>query len=256
MKRLIEAVGTFQETCLRHDQNRQAFEDPESAGLDLLDAREAFFAYQPTYEAARHELVQIAQTLQVRGRLISNYDRLPKDLRAVMLRALREEGQEDLLDTRRKIRSFSELVQPWYLAKQLQNIAQELRDARFYLDDQEFDRLLATLPKRCGESGEFVLANYEDALESFKDDGANSWDAVRVVFNDALRSFEDLSEEIIEAAARSRAEGSWKAEIRNLDRDIWTALRSYIERHTRQPLPQEDADERADPRVDLETIDL
>jgi hypothetical protein len=83
-----------------------------------------------------------------------------------------------------------------------------------------------------------------DALASFNDDGANSWDAVRAVFNDALRSFENPSDEIVEAVARSRAEGSWQEEIRDLDRDIWTALRAYIEQHTRKPIPQEQRDER------------
>jgi hypothetical protein len=255
MKLLNEAVRMFQETCVRHDQLKEAFRDPRGAGVDFLDAREAFFACQPAYEAARQELTEVVRTIHKRARLISEYDRLGTELRIVVIRALREEGLEELLDTRRKIRSFGELVQAWYLAKVVADVAAALRDARYSFEDEEFDRILVVCAHERGEAGELVMANYEDTLESRSDDGANSWDAVRVVNDEARRNFEGLCDEIIEMVERLRASGDWEDEKQHLEHDVWRALCSYIEIHTPKLQPAAQVAGHSDRMVDTETLD-
>jgi hypothetical protein len=255
MKRLSEAVRMFQEACVRHDQLKDAFRNPLNALQEFLDAREAFIACQPAYEAARQELLEVLRGMHNRGRLISDYDRFPAELRIVVLRALREEGLEELLDARRKTRSFGELVQSWYLAKVVADVAAALRDARFRFDDQEFDQILTRVAEERGEAGELVLANYEDTLESRRDDGANSWDAVRIVNDEARRHFEDLCDQIIDMVDRLRSSGDWEEEKHNLDLDVWRALCSYIEIHTPKLQPAAQAARRTDAVVDVETLD-
>jgi hypothetical protein len=196
MKRLSEAVHVFQEACVRYDDLKEAFRDPAKAGVEFLKAREAYFACQPAYETACQELSELARTLHKRGRLISEYENLSTGLRMVMLRALRETGLEDLLDTRRKIRSFSELVQAWYLAKMVADVASQMRDARLRYDDQTFEEAVTQSSKGDrGEAVEILIANYEDTLGSFGDSDQNSWDAVRIVNDEARHNFETLSNE-------------------------------------------------------------
>jgi len=254
MKRLSEAVQVFQEASARHDQLKDAFLHP-GEDVNFLDAREAYFACQPAYEAARQELLQFARGFHRRGRLIDEYERLILDLRVVMLRALREEGLEDLLDPRRKIRSFDELVKAWYLAKMVADVASAMRDARLRFDDQEFEQAITEASKEDrGEAFEILLANYEDTLATFEDSDRNSWDAVRLVNDEARRNFEMLSDEIIEAIARLRSSGEWEDEKHNMDLDLWRALCPYIEQHTPQPQQQEQPHWRENPLVDVEIL--
>jgi hypothetical protein len=256
MKRLSEAVHVFQEACVRYDDLKEAFRDPAKAGVEFLEAREAYFACQPAYEAACQELLQFARTLHNRGRLISEYENLSTGLRMGMLRALREGGLEDLLDTRRKIRSFSELVQAWYLAKMVADVASAMRDARLRFDDQAFEEAVTQASKEDrGEAFEILIANYEDTIESFGDSDRNSWDAVRIVNDEARRNFETLSDEIIEAVAGLRASGDWEDEKHSMDLDLWRALCPYIEQHTPQPQPQAQPRWEEDPVVDVETLE-
>lgn len=256
MKRLSEAVHVYQEACVRHDDLKEAFRDPAKAGVEFLQAREAYFACQPAYETACQELLEFIRTLHNRGRLISEYDNLSTGLRVVMLRALREGGLEDLLDTRRKIRSFSELVKAWYSAKMVADVAAQMRDARLHSDDQTFDEAVTQSSKGDrGEAVEILIANYEDTLESFGDSDRNSWDAVRIVHAEALRNFETLSDEIIRAVADLRASGDWEDEKHSMDIDLWRALCPYIEHHTPQPQRQAQPRWEDDRAVDVETLE-
>jgi len=245
----------FQEASARHDQLKDAFLHP-AEDVNSLDARDAYFACQPAYETARQELLQFVRGLHRRGRLIDDYERLSVDLRVVMLRALREENLEDLLDTRRKIRSFPELVQAWYLAKMVADVASAMRDARLRDDDQTFDAAVAQVKKEDrGEAFEILIANYEDTLSSFGDSDQNSWDAVRIVNDEARHNFEMLSDQIIEAVQDLRASGEWEEEKHSMDIDLWRALCPYIENHTPMPQPQEETRWREEPGVDVETLE-
>lgn len=256
MKRLSETIRVFREACVNHDQLKEAFLDPGSAGVSFLDARESFFACQPGYETARQTLTTIIRNMHSRGRLISNYSKLTTDLRVVVLRALREEELEDLLDTRCKIRSFDELVKAWYTAKFVADIAEALRDARYHSDDSTFDQALIECSKERGEAGELVFANYEETLDSLSEDGGTSWETVRMVTDDARRHFELLSDEIVEAVDRLRASGDWEDERESLTLDVWRALRAYLEVHVHKAAPTPQSYwQREQPDVEVDVIE-
>jgi len=250
MKTLKKSVQTFLDVKEQHATARELFEAAQRSGEGFIEARAAFFATGTTYEAARQELHTQAQALLNKGKLRTEYDSLDKQDRFIVLCALREVGAEELLNTQRQTPAFEELAKEWLHASRVYTAAQALRDLRLRSALDDFNTDLADRVGRFGEAGNDAIASYEETLASIEEEGDNSLEAAQAVLNESRSDYDRLCDELIDVVTRLKDSGQFDWAIRELDHEVWLAVRALIERH----LPQLEALPQHQPKRHVEVL--
>jgi hypothetical protein len=252
MKTLHKAVQRFLDVKEQHAAAREQFEIARRSGENFIEAREAFFASGSTYEAARRELFTQAETLFNKGKLRTEYDAFDKESRFVVLVALREVGAEELLNRQRQTPEFAELAKEWLHASRVYTAAQVLRDLRLKFAFDDFKTALPDQVGRFGEAGSEAIAIYEANLASIEEEGDNSLEAAQALLTEIRSDYDRLCDELIDDVVRLKESGMFDWTIRELDHEIWLAVRALIERH----LPQMETLPQPEPQRRTEVITL
>jgi hypothetical protein len=250
MKTLKPAVQKFLDVKEQHETARELFETARTSGENFSEARNAFFASGSAYEAARQELYAQAHALLNKGKLRAEYDSFDKQERFIVLCALREVGAEDLLNSQRQTPAFDELAKEWLHASRVYTAAQVLRDLRLQYALDDFNAALPDRVSRFGEAGSDAIASYEDVLGSFEEEGDFSLDAAQAVLNESRSDYDRLCDELIDAVIRLKDSGQFDWTIRELDHEVWLAVRAIIERH----LPQMETLPQPEPKRHVEVL--